>query len=194
MSTPAQVDEARLVREIRVLVEKGDKAADKAQQFYVAASQHLKTLKQCGLRASAWEKLVKAKCGLGKSRAYELIAIADGRKTVEESRAKNASANKRLRDRQIAPSRDGKSRALTVVAGGDHGAEQPTASQILTDVADAAIDATRNVLRGREDIGPDSSGETERLRARVEELENENARLKHENGRCGRRSTISRRR
>jgi len=33
----------------------------------------------------------------------------------------------------------------------------------------------------RDDIGPDSAGEAERLRARVEELENENARLRREN-------------
>jgi hypothetical protein len=64
------MNEAQLVKAIKTLVEKGDKARDKAEQFYVAAGQHLKTLKAQCSSAPAWEKLVKAKCGLGKSRAY----------------------------------------------------------------------------------------------------------------------------
>jgi hypothetical protein len=47
------MNEAQLVKAIKTLVEKGDKARDRAEQFYVAAGQHLKTLKEhC---VPAWE-------------------------------------------------------------------------------------------------------------------------------------------
>jgi hypothetical protein len=84
------MNEAQLVKAIKTLVEKGDKARDKAEQFYIAAGQHLKTLKEQCSSAAAWEKLVKAKCGLGKSRAYELLQIGDGRTTVAKLRASTA--------------------------------------------------------------------------------------------------------
>jgi hypothetical protein len=50
-------------------------------------------------------------------------------------------------------------------------------------VPEPAVASTTTMLptSPREDIGPDSAGETARLRARVEELENENARLRREN-------------
>jgi hypothetical protein len=92
---------------VRAHIAKGDKAKDKADQHYIAAGEHLKTLKaeHDGTWAE-WEALVKEKAGIGKSRASELMQIADGTKTVEQSRAANAAANKRLRDRR-SPSRDG---------------------------------------------------------------------------------------
>ena len=37
------MNEAQLVKAIKTLVEKGDKARDKAEQFYIAAGQHLKS-------------------------------------------------------------------------------------------------------------------------------------------------------
>ena len=51
-----------------------------------------------------WAQLLKTKCDLGRSRAYELIAIAEKRKTVAEVRLvtaervrKHAAANKTAR-------------------------------------------------------------------------------------------------
>jgi hypothetical protein len=80
----------QLIKAINALVEKGNKAKDKAEQYYAAAGLHLKTLREESPNKTAWEKLIRSKCGLGASRAYELIQIADGRKTVADVRLANA--------------------------------------------------------------------------------------------------------
>lgn len=81
-------DADALVREIKVLISKGDKAKVKAEDFYIAAGLHLKTLKakhdKGGGSWVEWEQFVKAEVGIGRSRASELMQIADGRKTLEE--------------------------------------------------------------------------------------------------------------
>src|SRR5262245_32159550 len=91
---------------VRAHIAKGDKAKDKSEQHYIAAGQYLAALKHehTGTWAE-WESLVKTKAGIGKSRASELMAIADGTKTVEEVRAGTAQRMKQLRSRS--PSRDG---------------------------------------------------------------------------------------
>jgi hypothetical protein len=62
----------------------------------------IKTLKE--QEPETWLELVREHCGIGRSRAYEYVSIAEGKKTAEESRAKNAEANRRYRE---SPSRDG---------------------------------------------------------------------------------------
>src|SRR5690242_778810 len=111
------MNEAQLVKAIKTLVEKGDKARDKAEQFYIAAGQHLKTLKEQCSSAAAWEKLVKAKCGLAKSRAYELLQIGDGRTTVAKLRA---STPKRVSNHRTAsPLRNGENLPAVVEPEGE---------------------------------------------------------------------------
>src|SRR5262249_14808659 len=63
---PAQV--MTLTRRINALVEKGDRAAEKAEQFYKAAGIHIKEIKQ--RESEHWETIVRDKCSLGRSRAY----------------------------------------------------------------------------------------------------------------------------
>jgi hypothetical protein len=83
--------EAQLVKAIRAHVAKGDSATDKAEQHYVSAGLHLKTLKeQHRGNWAEWEVLLKDKVGIGKSRASELMQIADGKKTVEQVRSATA--------------------------------------------------------------------------------------------------------
>src|SRR5262249_22910223 len=86
-----------LVTTIKVLIEKGDKAKAKAEQFYISAGQHLKTLKAkhdaAGGTWAEWEERLR-QVGIGKSRASELMQIADGRKTVEQVRADKNETSK----------------------------------------------------------------------------------------------------
>src|SRR5262245_9595182 len=93
-ATPTQ-----LIGLIKARIAKGDKAKDKADQHYIAAGQYLKTLKaehdEGGGTWAEWEALLKEKIGIGKSRASELMAIADGTKTVE-----NVAADRRERQRK----------------------------------------------------------------------------------------------
>jgi hypothetical protein len=94
------MNETQLVNTIKVLIAKGDKASDQAQQFYVAAGQHLKTLKEDHTgNWSEWETLLKEKCQLSTGRASELMQIADGRKTVAEIRATKAESVRKVRSR-----------------------------------------------------------------------------------------------
>jgi hypothetical protein len=76
----------QLSRTITVLIEKGNKAAGKAEQFYKAAGLHLKTLKERMPNGETWEQFVKDKCGVSYQRAYELICLADGKITLAEMR------------------------------------------------------------------------------------------------------------
>jgi len=47
----------------------------------------------------AWEKYVKAECGLSQTRADELIRIADGLTTLEKTRAAAREGMRKLRER-----------------------------------------------------------------------------------------------
>ena len=92
------MNESQLVRTIKAHIERGDKAKDKAEQHYIAAGQHLKELKgQHSGSWAEWEELLKDKIGIGKSRASELMQIADGTKTVE-----GVAADRRERQRKAA--------------------------------------------------------------------------------------------
>ena len=74
-----------LARRVKVLTEKGDRAAEKAEQFYKAAGIHIRQIKEQSL--DDWETVVRGQCNIGRSRAYELMAIADGKTTLEKVRA-----------------------------------------------------------------------------------------------------------
>jgi len=83
-----KTDIVSLARRVKVLVEKGDKAAEKAEQFYKAAGIHIKEIKG---QSEDWEAIVREKCGIGRTRAFELMGIADGTTTVEEVRLRAAN-------------------------------------------------------------------------------------------------------
>jgi hypothetical protein len=101
-------DEEQRWRAVRECIAKGNKAKRKAEDFYITAGQHLKALKDThderGGTWAEWEALLKDK-GISKSRASELMQIADGTKTVEEIRVGKAESMKRLRAK--APPRGG---------------------------------------------------------------------------------------
>jgi hypothetical protein len=89
---------------IRTLISKGDAAADKAEQFYIAAGLSLKKLR-AEFKADkqgdeTWAQYVKKHCGIGIRRTQELIAIADGRTTLEKVRETKAESMRRLRQRE----------------------------------------------------------------------------------------------
>jgi hypothetical protein len=91
----SDLTEAQLVRAIKAHIERGDKAQDKANQHYISAGQHLAKLKEMSPDQATFLATVKEKIGLGKSRTYELLQIADGRKTVEGVRAETANRQAR---------------------------------------------------------------------------------------------------
>ena len=62
--------------------------------------QHISAIKVA--EPNDWEAIVKAKCGISRSRAYELMAIADGTKTIEQSRSETNARQIRHRQKQAA--------------------------------------------------------------------------------------------
>jgi hypothetical protein len=98
---------ATLTSTIKVLIEKGDHAAEKAEQFYVAAGRHLATLR-AGRTKTEWEKIVHERCSLRKTRAYELMKLADGTRTVEQTRALRDQRDKKARKNKRRPPHGGR--------------------------------------------------------------------------------------
>jgi hypothetical protein len=82
---------------VRMLMRKGDQAADKAEQYYKAAGIHLKALQANKPVGVTWKEYVERHCHIGIRRAQELIAIADGRTTLEKVRATKAESKRRVR-------------------------------------------------------------------------------------------------
>src|SRR5262249_27220023 len=78
-----------LARRVKALIDKGDRAAEKAEQFYKSAGIHIKEIKD---QSDDWETIIRQECDIGRSRAYELMAIADGKTTLKKVRA---AANER---------------------------------------------------------------------------------------------------
>jgi hypothetical protein len=102
----SQLTVPQLCKTIKACIDKGDHAANKAEQFYIAAGQHLKTLKaEHNGNWAEWETLLREKVGIGKSRASELMLIADGTKTVEGVKAD--TAERQQRHRKLSPLRHG---------------------------------------------------------------------------------------
>lgn len=100
------MNEGQLIRSIKALVSKGDQAKDKSEQYYVAAGKHLETLKDSGAHKRedmTWDAYVSERCGIGKSRAYELMQIADGRKTTEDVRADRRDRDQKAISKKKSP-------------------------------------------------------------------------------------------
>src|SRR5262245_12382233 len=99
-------DRERLISTIRAHIAKGDHASKKAEQHYIAAGQHLVTLKANHAGTwKEWETLLESKVGIGKSRASELTAIADGRKTADQIR--DDTNRRKIEHRKVSPFRNG---------------------------------------------------------------------------------------
>jgi hypothetical protein len=57
--------------------------------------QHIAAIKTAA--PNNWETIVKARCGLSRSRAYQLMAIAEGVTSADQVRAADAAKHRRLR-------------------------------------------------------------------------------------------------
>lgn len=96
-NSSASRTQAQLITTIKAHIAKGDKAAEKAEQHYIAAGQHLKTLKAAHTGTwDEWETLLKTEIGIGKSRASELMQISDGTKTLIRGSAPTLPSERRM--------------------------------------------------------------------------------------------------
>jgi hypothetical protein len=139
---------------VKECIAKGDKAAAKAEDFYITAGQHLKALKaEHAGTWTEWEELLKTKIGIGKSRASELMQIADGTKSVEQVRD---DANKRKIAHRTSPFRNGENAddPETSAKAIRTPAEQPdqTVEPLEKKAPKIAIDPKRDIVREAFDL------------------------------------------
>src|SRR5262245_7232884 len=119
--------EAQLIKSIKAHIAKGE-------QHYISAGLHLAKLKETCSDQATFLALVKDKIGIGKSRTYELLQIADGRKTIEEVRADTAERTAETKARQ----------KLSASSGQTEGHQSPWAAHgVIPPEDDAAIEADR---------------------------------------------------
>jgi hypothetical protein len=95
-----------LANQIKAHIAAGDKAQGKADQHYLAAGLHLVELKLRTKTKRQFEFLVQEQVQIGVRRAYSLIAVAEGRETLEQQRERNRTANKAHRARKSSASHD----------------------------------------------------------------------------------------
>jgi hypothetical protein len=125
-----------LTRRIKELVAKGDAACDGAEKCFKQAGAYLKELKQCKPTHLTWELFVRDTCDLGRSRADELIALAEGRTTLGKVRAATATRAKRHRQRHAPPLRNGGSSRLAPVGGAEGQPQHAAAGDDLVESED----------------------------------------------------------
>jgi hypothetical protein len=87
-----------LGKEIVACAKSGDKNLEKAEQLYKAAGLKLIEARD---RTDNFKSFLKIECkGLSRARAYELIAIGDGSKTLEQVRDRAAKGMRKTRAKQ----------------------------------------------------------------------------------------------
>jgi len=105
------IDDNPRWRAAKAFIAKADRAQTRADDLYISAGRHLIALKaehdDCGGTFDEWEVLLKEQVGIGKSRASELMQIADGTKTVEGVREATAKKVRQIRARKFSPVRTG---------------------------------------------------------------------------------------
>lgn len=89
---------------IQAHIAAGDKAVGKAEEHYKSAGLHLAEAKKrvAADNTLTWPKFLTRNCCIGRRRADELIAIAEGRTSLVELRAANAASKARSRQRDRA--------------------------------------------------------------------------------------------
>jgi hypothetical protein len=100
---------------INALVDKLEHAERKVDEYQRAIGQHIAAVKEA--RPDDWQKVIEVECKLKRSRAYELLAIADGRKTVEQVRAEVAKRVRKHdeRKREARPLANGQEATTAIV-------------------------------------------------------------------------------
>jgi hypothetical protein len=145
------------VKAINALSAKLERAEAKVEQYQIAIGQHIKAIKLAS--PDDWKNIVKAECDLGHSRAYELMAIADGTKTVEQVRADNAGRKREERKRQSVTSRT-ENNAGDPEASAEAMKERPSAPKTAPQSDDTA-EAVRSGTDDSETRGGTEGGDFE---------------------------------
>jgi hypothetical protein len=74
----------KVIRDIKVDQSKRKDLQRAIANYWVVVGQHIRAIKLA--EPNQWEALIKAHCGLSRSRAFELLGLADGTRTIEQIR------------------------------------------------------------------------------------------------------------
>jgi hypothetical protein len=118
----------RACREISAFLTKIEHATKKIDQYERSIGKHIATIKKA--RPDDWEEIVKAECRLGRSRAYELMAIADGTKTAKQVRDQTNARKIKHRAKPSVPGTDNELEAAQA-----HAPELETERVVNIDIA-----------------------------------------------------------
>ena len=177
-ATLPQTAVSSLVKIIKAHLEKAKQAEEKSEQHYISAGLRLAELKDRYRRdvkvskTQTWEQYVHETFGLGRSRADELIRIADGRATLEDTRAIKAAsvAKSKAKVPKTAASSGGPSVAVCGDANTPELASHQSdpdhlIAQFTTEVRSSVLDIARQIKVA------DRSRLIERLREVIDEIE-----------------------
>jgi hypothetical protein len=103
--------EQALIKEIKAHLASAEKSADKAEQQYQAVGLKLRKLKALKPANVNWRAYVKQHFDIGKTRARELMLIADGRTTLDKVRADAKQRMKTIRNRRRSERSERRSRS-----------------------------------------------------------------------------------
>jgi hypothetical protein len=121
------MDQAQLCQTIRVLIDKGDQATEKAEQFYISAGQHLKSLREDKTKTE-FEAVLKQRKLVGLSRAYELMKLADRTRSLGQMRAMTDQRKKKHRKNKGRPFRNGQTNGADKASEPSATASKPKAT------------------------------------------------------------------
>jgi chromosome segregation ATPase len=176
------------VKAINALAVKLAHAEAKVGQYRTAIGQHLKAVKEA--RPGDWEDIVRTECNLGRSRAYELLAIANGTKTDAEIASATTERSKKRRERLSVAQRtqdsvgDPEASATemrTKVAAVETVAPSKTTRQHEPEAADAEPEVAREHDKGSVEELRVAQIRIADLENEIEELRDANAALRIEN-------------
>jgi hypothetical protein len=154
------LSETQLCKAIKAHIAKGE-------QHYISAGLHLAKLKERCPDQATFLATVKDKIGIGKSRTYELLTIADGTKTVEGVRA---DTNERKRRHLSVP--NGQTEEDEV--------ERDRKTCVALFAAVEAAEAERDRHLGLDEVPPDILAKLRAAETKIEELQTENAELRRQ--------------
>jgi len=83
----------------------------KREAFYKAAGQHLELLRR-NKSVEIWAEIVRENCGIGLSRAYELVAIGQGKRLVD-LRAQKGASDRRWKAENLPKKRNTETKSMT---------------------------------------------------------------------------------
>jgi hypothetical protein len=108
--TAADTENIRAVNAMLALARQ--RPAHKRELFYKNAGEYLERLRR-GKMTEVWAEIVRKHIGIGLARAYELVELGAGRKTLAELRAAKGASDRQWKAENLPKKRNNKIKSET---------------------------------------------------------------------------------